>query len=111
MKRTLNGKIFVEPFVTNDVKVNISNGFAKIDQRHSLTELKVLVGNATIPAGSVVTVLSELCKAHWAMKKYTLDGVEGIFMPETDALMVNDSSPPPEWKYRNVSHPDSKGEF
>ncbi len=80
--QSTNGQIAVEPFKTNEVQTINVGGFAKVGQKHTLTPLKVVIGNAAYPAGCIVYVAGEQCKAAWASKVYKLGEAEFILMPE-----------------------------
>ncbi len=82
-----NGNIGTEPFKTHELQTINIGGFAKVGQKHSLTSLKVVIGNNNYPVGSTIYVPGEMCKAHWATKIFKVDGVEFILVPEASVAV------------------------
>ncbi len=88
---SVEGQIAVEPFKTNEIKADVQRGFAKIEQKHSLTPLKVVIGNNKFPTGSTVYVPGEACKAPWATKLLKIGDLEFVMMPEGFVVIVDSS--------------------
>lgn len=82
--------VATEPFQDREVKTENRGGFAVVSQKHNLTPLKVLFGNeeGRIDAGDVVWVSSEMMKAHWAMKEFTVKNYKFILVPEDAVQLV-----------------------
>lgn len=87
--KTVDGQLGVEQFKTLEIRAEARSGFAKIEQKHNLTPLKVLIGNNKIPAGATVYVPGEACKAAWASKILKIGDIEFILMPEGFVLVVD----------------------
>lgn len=70
----LNNQIATEPFPNKEIKIKNTGGFAMIEQKGSLTTLRVIAGDkeGTIPPGALVYVNSEHFKAAWALKIFHL---------------------------------------
>jgi len=89
-----NGNIFTEPFKDLDIKVKINSGFATIAQKHTLTPLKVVVGNKdkTVLKGDIVYVDSSSCKQRWATQIFEIPNTGNcIVVPEAFIIMVEGS--------------------
>jgi len=92
-----NGLIATEPMVQQQVKTTTASGFATIEQRSTLTALRVLVaypGSATMPAlevGDTVMIRSECFVQGWAKRAYEVGAggarVSAIFVPESEVLV------------------------
>jgi hypothetical protein len=104
-----NNRLIVEAYVTDkSLRANVSNGFAKIEQKVQLKGLKVLidgfvtVGSAGgsqmfISAGSTAYIKEELLHTQqWATKKFTCDTMPGVEFIVVDANHVEFITPPEE---------------
>jgi hypothetical protein len=92
MKKGSNGNIIVEPFPNVDVKTQVRSGFATVEQKHTLTKLRVIYGNnnGTILDNAFVYVLAETFKQPFANKVYLDEnGTRFIVLPEHFVLMVD----------------------
>ena len=83
-----NKTIATEPFAKTSIEVNVKSGFSTINQKLTLTALKVLVGNERIQKGSLVYVPADAFKHQWAKMVYKLDDMEFILMPEDFVLLI-----------------------
>jgi len=86
--RTMNKKVAVEPFQDMAVKTvkhgQGAVGVARIENRISLTPLKVLFGtnDGTFREGDVVYVRSNLYTVEWAKERHEFEGKTFMLLPE-----------------------------
>lgn len=83
-----NKNVATKPFEKKEIESTVKSGFAKITQKHSLTELDVIFGTNNIFHGCKVYVNSENFKMPWATRVYSLDGQDFILVPEDFILLV-----------------------
>jgi hypothetical protein len=101
-----NNRLIVEAYVTDkSLRANVSNGFAKIEQKVQLKGLRVLVdgmiaiGNTPVrvPAGHIAYIKEELLHTQpWATKKLTCETMPGVEFIIVDANHVEFVAPPEE---------------
>lgn len=88
-KLALNKTILCEPFKTAAAKKQEKSGFATIQQKVTLTPLKVLVGTTEIPAGYTAYVKAEACNGPWGKEVFEAPGLPPfIKVPEADIVFV-----------------------
>lgn len=87
---TYNKTILVEPFPTYSIKTKVSSGFAELEQKNSMTPLKVVVGNrdGSIQSGDVVWVDSEQYKMPWAKRIFNFKETKCIVLPDEFVQVV-----------------------
>lgn len=79
--RSVNGKLVLEAYKKEALRANVSNGFARPDQKVTVKGLKVLVDaklndGTLIPKGSLAYIKEEnLHTQAWAQKNYESDAV------------------------------------
>lgn len=100
---TVEGYIAVEQFKTLEIRAEVTKGFAKIEQKHNLTPLKVLIGNNKFATGSTVYVPGETCKSHWASKVMKIGDIEFILMPESVVVVIDCPVPTQPLPYINYA--------
>ena len=85
--RAVNGFVATEPFVNRDIKVAVNDMVGFIDQKETLTPLKVIFGNAYltktihIDDKDTIFVSGESFNHTWARKIFKLDDKDFILVP------------------------------
>lgn len=84
---SVNNRLILEAYVSDrSLRANVSNGFAKLDQKIAVKGLRVLIpatlSNGThVPAGSMAYIREELLHTQpWATKNYECDTIKGKFI-------------------------------
>jgi hypothetical protein len=90
----IGGTICVEPFLRNGVDVRYEGGVAKVNQRDTLTGLKVVYGNDKFKAGDVVYFEGEQCAAFWAKRVYSLGETKFVLAPVDQVRVVERNETP-----------------
>ena len=87
--KTLNGVVGTETFPNLGVETQ-GTYFQVVSQNNALVPLKVLVGNDTIAAGSIVYVLKQAQADSWAQPKNTVEFNKSkmIFVPLSEVKVV-----------------------
>lgn len=98
---SVNNRILVETYQKEGLRANVSNGFARLDQKVAVKGLKVVVSaklndGTYVPKGSTVFIKEELLHTQpWAQKIMESEGVEGKFII-VDSSFVEYIVPPKE---------------
>jgi hypothetical protein len=82
--------IFTEPFTDKGTEIDDKGGFARISQKHGLTELKVVFGNKNYLPGTFVYVRSDAFKQMWAQEKYKLmNKTKEVIVVPVDQILLS----------------------
>lgn len=87
--RSYNKMLACEPPVNKGVQKQIVNGVAQVLHRNTLTPLKVIHGNAEIPAGSTIYVNTNMVvNQKWSAEVFLAKDQSVVFVPESIVLLV-----------------------
>lgn len=88
-----NGYVACVPFEKRAVAVTIRDGVATIDQKVSLTPLRVICGNGKdIGAGDTVWVKPDRAKT-WGKDEFEVHGQRIVLCPPGDVMLVTRAPP------------------
>lgn len=100
--RSMNNKLVLAAYKKEALRANVSNGFARPDQKVTVKGLEVLMDaklsdGTLIPKGSLAYIREEsLHTQQFAQKNYESDALPGISFIIVDANSVEFFSPPKE---------------
>ncbi len=83
-----NERLACEPFKDKSVKQKVTGHLVVPEQKHSITELKVVFGNEDIPAGASVWVNAAAYIKEWAKAEFTVDDKTFILVPLSEVLLI-----------------------
>ena len=82
--------VVTEPFLDKGTEISTQGGFAKITQKHGLTELRVVFGNNLYCRETFVYVRSEAFRQNWANEKFKLmDGTQEVIAVPVDQILLS----------------------
>lgn len=100
--RSINNKLVLAAYKKEALRANVSNGFARPDQKVTVKGLEVLMeaklSDGTLVArGSLAYIREEsLHTQQWAQKSYESDALPGMSFIIVDATNVEFFTPPKE---------------
>lgn len=77
---------FCEPFKEHSVKTTVKSGFATIEQKSNVVELKLTHPCDTRSGLTAVLVRADAYAQPWAKRVQKMNGVEFIIVPEEDVI-------------------------
>lgn len=98
--RSMNNKLVLAAYKKEALRANVSNGFARPDQKVTVKGLEVLMDaklsdGTLVPKGSLAYIREEsLHTQQWAQKSYESDALPGISFIIVDSTSVEFFAPP-----------------